>query len=110
MYAWKITEDRITDPAEDGCGLNVVGPGTITAEHERWLDTKATPANKLPEGIERFTFRLFDDDHTLYYRGVLVTDDAGTEEVCCAPLDDYGKPNAGCTSIEWDGHPEWNAE
>lgn len=110
MYAWKITEDRILKRGEEGCSLDVMGPRTITPEQRELLDAKATPTDELPQGIDRFTFRLYDDDGIHTYGGVLVTDDAGTEDVCVAPLDDFGRPNAGCTSIEWDGHPEWACE
>ena len=40
------------------------------------------------------TFQMFDDDMNLYYEGKIVGDYTGFE-----PLDDFGIPNAGCTSI-----------
>ena len=46
-------------------------------------------------------FRLKDDDGELYYEGriILANDHEGDDEF--APLDEWGKPNAGCTTIEY---------
>lgn len=41
------------------------------------------------------TFRLLDDDGIVYYEGV------STVAASFAPLDDYGKPNDGCTEIQY---------
>jgi hypothetical protein len=38
---------------------------------------------------------MYDDDGLLYYSG------KSSEYATFDPLDDYGAPNAGCTSIEW---------
>jgi len=37
---------------------------------------------------------MFDDDMNLYYEGKIIGDYDGFE-----PLDDFGMPNARCTSI-----------
>jgi hypothetical protein len=39
---------------------------------------------------------MYDDDGKLYYAGTIWGDYDGFE-----PLDDFGMPNAGCTSIEY---------
>jgi hypothetical protein len=43
-------------------------------------------------------FRMKDDDGQVYYHGRIAGDYDGFE-----PLDDFGAPNAGCTSIEYRG-------
>jgi hypothetical protein len=49
-------------------------------------------------------FQMFDDDGNLDYRGL--SDDCMSERAF-EPLDDYGMPNAGCTSIHyWDPEKE----
>jgi len=50
-----------------------------------------------------YEFRMRDDDYNCYYIGL------SSHKDVFAPLDDFGKPNAGCTSIEYrnkDGHWE----
>ena len=46
-------------------------------------------------------FRLYDDDNTRYYDGVMY----GPVEF--APLDDYGTPNAGCTMLFYKEGGKW---
>ena len=50
----------------------------------------------------RGVFRMKDNDGTIYYHGEIYGDYDGFE-----PLDDYGMPNAGCTSIEYNEKGEW---
>ena len=45
-------------------------------------------------------FRLLDDDGEIYYEGFLIGDEF-------APLDDFGEPNAGCTSIQVQENGAW---
>ena len=92
-YAWIITKDHLGDNEE-----GTTGPRAATEEDLARL--KAGEGN---------TFRMYDDDGELYYTGRLVVSGDLTyddEEACFGPLDDYGTPNAGCTSIRWHGHPE----
>ena len=49
-------------------------------------------------------FRLLDDDGVVYYEGL--SDDSDSE-AAFAPLDDYGMPNAGCTSIQYKRGTKW---
>ena len=50
-----------------------------------------------------------DDDNIIYYRGRCIwTEDEDLETAVIGPLDDFGTPNAGCTSIEYPKHPEYN--
>lgn len=89
MYAWTITADWIADPdakrATNANAVGVIGP----------RGTELTAAEI--EGAEdAIGFRMFDDDGELYYQGFLVGADATGFE----PLDDFGRPNAGCTQID----------
>lgn len=78
MTQWTVTHDYLDDkPA------SVVGPHNATMTSEQ-----------IATHPDRVAFRMYDDDGELYYRGFLVGDDLH------APLDDYGMPNAGCTSIK----------
>jgi hypothetical protein len=47
-------------------------------------------------------FKMFDDDNILYYEGMLYGDFDGFE-----PLDGYGRPAAGCTSIQLYQNGKW---
>jgi len=49
-------------------------------------------------------FRLYDDDDNLYYEGFIYGDDKihGFE-----PLDDFGMPNDGCTTIKYLVDGNW---
>jgi hypothetical protein len=101
MTAWIITKDKITDGGTEGTNLNarmLIGPGI------------ATPGDKarLLTGEGR-RFRLLDDDGEIYYYGRQLIESECTEEYEegmfggdseLAPLDDFGRPNAGCTQIE----------
>lgn len=51
-----------------------------------------------------FKFRMLDDDGEVYYEGE--SDDSDSEEAF-APLDDYGMPNVGCTSIQFWEKGKW---
>jgi hypothetical protein len=86
MYHWKITRDHIGEPgAKAGTNANAVGicGGNCNAKGEV------------------IKFRMFDDDGELYYTGDLV---GGTG---FEPLDDFGRPNAGCTSISLFQKGQW---
>ena len=96
MTQWTITKDHLAEPdAPAGTNRNaagVVGPSAA----------KLTAA-QITDHPRAVSFRMRDDDGELYYEGALVGDNL------FAPLDDFGMPNAGCTSIEvFDGH-RWTA-
>ncbi|MDJ0463081.1 hypothetical protein [Streptomyces sp. H27-C3] len=88
-YGWAIDIEH--DPMEGRDEKGTTGPSNITLEM----------AERLRKGEGR-TFRMYDDDGVLNYTGRIVTaeDDEGGE-VDFAPLDDFGKPNAGCTEIHY---------
>ena len=79
-YYWTITKDRISDGEDKG----VSGP------YDCDVNLKTNAAR----------FSMYDDDGECYYEGMIYGDYDGFE-----PLDDFGSPNAGCTSIKING--EW---
>lgn len=90
-YGWIITEDKINDPRDEmDCKprVGVSGPGNISNEM----------LAKLKAG-EGFAFRMKDDDGEIYYEGRFLGDEKS--EDAFGPLDDFGMPDAGCTSIEY---------
>jgi|TARA_R100001143_G_C3335217_1_gene121449 hypothetical protein len=74
-YNWTITKDYI----ESGANTGLTGP-----------------SNKSRHTANEASFKMFDDDGKMYYAGTIWGDYDGFE-----PLDDFGMPNAGCTSIEY---------
>lgn len=113
MYGWRITKDHLAEKSTDSYDTTgVTGPRGISEETELWLDTEATPAARLPEGIERHVFDMSDDEGTRLMTGVIVWDaDDDTEffeDYLMAPLRDLGTPGAGATRIHYRGHPEWD--
>lgn len=81
VYHWMITRDLI----DNGHSKGVIGPsgGHLNAEE---ITATGRP------------FRMLDDDGEVYYHGLYVGPD---DETLFAPLDDYGTPNSGCTSIQY---------
>jgi len=96
-YAWVITEDHLE--GEDSFDVGITGPSNAP--------------NGLIVDVERgagHVFELYDDDGELYYTGRIFTpneDDYGYEEVCFAPLDDFGGPWAGATEVRYPGRPQF---
>lgn len=91
MYAWLITEDLIADSNEKApCNANAVGmtgPSRVQLTAEQILTHP-----------EKEYFEMYDDDKSLYYKGYMVHD---TKSEGFEPLDDFGGPNAGCTTIKY---------
>jgi hypothetical protein len=94
LMPWTITKDFIADPAarqpSNANAVGMVGP----------CNAKLTAAQIIahPEGRK---FRIKDGDGEVYYEGVMVVTDDDGEETEFRPLDDFGKPNAGATDIEY---------
>ena len=52
---------------------------------------------------------MYDADGELIYSGRIITRDDSGSETDFAPLDDFGKPNAGCTEIWYeDARGNWS--
>lgn len=109
-YAWRISRDHLFQPGEpaDRNEAGTCGPGSapddlLTAVE--WLGARHTT----DRGICVAEFRMYDDDGILYYSGWLAyrPEAEGEEHVITGPLVDFGAPNAGCTAIEYPGHPDW---
>lgn len=88
MKGWIVTKDFTNGDFEDSRDFDkveVIGPRNckLTAE----------------ELIKGHPFKMFDDDGLLYYEGFLVGDKDSEDGFM--PLDHYGEPNAGCTSIQY---------
>ena len=86
---WIIDKDHVGEhTAKPGTNLNAVGltgPGGYKGD-SRELTVK---------------FRMRDDDNELYYEG-------RAHEEYFGPLDDFGTPNAGATTIQYlDEKGEW---
>lgn len=84
--AWIIDIDFLADPqSKEGTLRNAVG---LTG-----------PSSYKGDGSElKCRFRLLDDDETACYEGRCDTDN---DDNAFGPLDDFGTPNAGCTTIQY---------
>jgi hypothetical protein len=90
MYAWTITKDHIADFSKPrGTNSNaegmVVNVGNAKFTH-----------NEILSMTDKEYFQMTDDDDELYYEGYIIGDYDGFE-----PLDDFGQPNAGATTIKY---------
>jgi len=94
MNAWTITRDYFADPdAKRGTNSNAVGiVGPCAAR---------LTAQQIIEHPDAKRFRMLDDDGEIYYEGYIV----GSDEL--APIDHFGEPNAGCTSIQVQENGAW---
>lgn len=84
-YRWVIERDYLVEAEED-----YDGEGSVGIQGPRGCD------RNLETNPKRFVMK--DDDNTVYYSGTIYGEYDGTE-----PLDDFGTPNAGCTSIWYNG-------
>ncbi|OQC31326.1 MAG: hypothetical protein BWX70_00941 [Verrucomicrobia bacterium ADurb.Bin070] len=95
MTCWTITKDYLADPnARPGTNSNAVG---IVG---RPCGARLT-AQQIIEHPDAKRFRMLDDDGEINYEGYIV----GSDEF--APLDHFGEPNAGCTSIQVQENGAW---
>ena len=95
MYRWEITKDHISKPYPPYGGESTIG---------RWGPSSADSSLK----ANPVHFSLYDDDNICYAEGMLyTTDDAyevhDPEEVDFSPLNNFGAPMWGCTSIKHNG-------
>ena len=89
-YAWIITQDHLLThverPDRYDSEAGTMGPRGTKFHRKQIL--------KHPK---KEVFKMYDDDDILYYTGQIAGDDFTGFE----PLDDFGMPNAGCTSIKY---------
>lgn len=83
---WEVTKDHIAGKEGEVRDVCVQSPDFDEAYAERMI----------------YQFRMYDDDGNLYYEGRSDDDNSGR---AFDPLDDYGTPNAGCTTIRY-----WNPD
>lgn len=89
--AWIIDRDLL---AEDDPASDRAKPGT----NDNAVGVMG-PRRYKGDGSElKKRFRMLDDDGTVYYEGRCDTDH---DDNALGPLDDFGTPNAGCTTIQY---------
>ena len=94
MTVWTITKDHIAEPG-DPPATNTNARG-MTGPH-----TATLTARQIIEHPDAKRFRMLDDDGEINYEGYIV----GSDEL--APIDHFGEPNAGCTSIQVQENGAW---
>jgi hypothetical protein len=90
-YAWIIDKDYLSIPGDEYDDTGLIGPHNPSSEYLTLEQSKVGQQ-----------FRLFDDDNVLCYQGRIIGNYSGFE-----PLDDYGTPNAGCTTIKYRNGHAW---
>ena len=85
------------------------GDFLITKDNINDGEDKGYSNRKEKEAIDKIKekgkqFRLLDDDDNIYYYGKCLTDFG---ENAFKPLDRFGTPNAGCTSIQYKMKGSW---
>lgn len=92
-YGWIIDTDHLywDDPSRGSNEAGTMGPRGIS-------DDIAAELRSPRNGRK---FRMYDGDSELYYSGRIITRDEPGSEDDFAPLDDFGKPNAGCVEIRY---------
>ena len=97
-YVFMIDVDHTEDPGSQMSAMGRIGPRRAT-------DEQIAMIKDLSSGV---LFRMRDGDGDLYYSGRI---DFGTEDDNAkdwfAPLTDFGRPYAGCTSIEYFEYGKW---
>jgi len=90
MYGWEITADHVNHKINHRMESHR-GPGNIPERISTLL--AADPPDPMPRGFARW--RLYDDDDTCYFEGILYTDEPGSTDEF-GPQDDIGEAY-GCT-------------
>lgn len=111
-YAWMITRDFLADGEHITSEEGVIGPS----------DASDIQIQSLKSGLAgHYRFRMYDGDGELYYEGWIIFKYglagevkidardgipypivvAGIPEEGFGPLDDFGRPNAGCVEIRY---------
>lgn len=93
-YVWLITQDYFPESWSPS-RIGLTGPRAATPEQ----------IEGIKDGVDGSfeEFKMFDDDKNLYFEGRISGDYEGFE-----PLDDFGMPDSGCTSIWYrQGDGSW---
>src|SRR6185503_9238077 len=92
---WIITLDKIREPG-DPTTVGVAGPHQATPEETK----RAAKYGRV--------FRMLDDDGIVYYHGRILTLEEAGSELDFVPLDEFGRPDSGCTEIQYkDAEGHW---
>lgn len=86
-YSWIITRDHMSEPGDKYDEAGVMGPGNTTLTAEEIITGPS------------IVFRMLDDDGEVMYTGTYLGDPDSAD--LFGPLDDFGTPNAGCTTIQY---------
>jgi hypothetical protein len=97
-YAWIIDIDHTEEPTSEHNEMGTTGPSWATDEQVARL------ANDMSLGRR---FRMLDDRGEVYYSGRLIDERDEKEVEWFGPLDDFGHPNAGAVTIEYQENGEW---
>ncbi|GHB52034.1 hypothetical protein GCM10010331_44490 [Streptomyces xanthochromogenes] len=87
-YGWVIDVEH--EPSEGRDETGTMGPHNIDPQIQV----------RLRRGDGR-TFRMYVSDQVLSYTGRIITTDGAGGDDDFGPLDDFGRPNAGCTEIHY---------
>ncbi|WP_409238397.1 hypothetical protein [Streptomyces sp. PA5.6] len=87
-YGWIIDIEH--EPSEGRDETGIVGPHNIDPQVQE----------RLRQGEGR-TFRMYDSDQVLYTGRIITAEGEEGGDDDFGPLDDFGKPNAGCTEIHY---------
>lgn len=97
-YAWIIDTDHTEKITSEHNEAGTTGPHWATDEQIARL------ANDI--GLGRM-FRMLDGDNELCYSGRLLDERDEDDVEWFGPLDDFGTPNVGATTIEYFENGEW---
>jgi hypothetical protein len=97
-YAWIIDTDHTEEPASKDSQMGTTGP--------RWASDEVTAHLANDMGLGR-RFRMLDGDGELYYTGRLLDERDEADVEWFGPLDDFGRPYAGATTIEYFENGKW---
>lgn len=97
MRAWIITQDLLEDDGSEYSAVGTIGPRNAP---EALVDVLRNGGG--------YAFTMADDDGERYYRGRAIWSEDDDEDGPYGPLGDFGMPNAGCSSITYPAHHEFD--
>jgi hypothetical protein len=93
---WIITKDHLYEQA--------VKEGHYMSQFDRNEKGTCSVDWVNPAMPSMHEFRMLDDDGNVYYEGICTDNES---ENAFRPLDEFGEPNAGCTSIQYKMNGSW---
>lgn len=120
-YAWIVDQDHLSgpggefyDPGDPDDNIGLVGPSNANVSDTAIPFYEIAKAELCANYQHRHQFRMYDDDGILYVTGTLFWNgyewdpDSAGDEVCYAPLRDFGAGGLGCVLVKYTGRPEWD--